>query len=345
MDCRQYYPLFERLIEQASKAEFRFPEDSALIAVAIDLTPKVSRLLRESLTLLRRVERAVASLAADEDPSAFGEPDSLSAIGQLIASEVALQELGDLVYFAIGELRGSLGELEKAVTTNRVLMMATLCESGLRSTRRALVSVEAALFRFEDLEPPEHQWVDVDVSLEIRKLYRDLRQDIMAHGTAGDAVNEELVRAVLYRLLAFRELRIYPFLRVDDRVHLRNLLKRMLEWLNSEERDQERAGELWRDLTEFAQILAQVSFRQELREHDRQLVDHACRVLFQDGAAPAVPEKLRDEVRGLLGLNDALDRLIEGPEDQNKEAWRLPLANLLEELGSAAHAGSAPWSE
>ncbi len=345
MDCCQYYPLFERLIEQASKAEFRFPEDSALIAVAIDLTPKVSRLLRESHGLLSRVERAVAALAADEDPTALEEPDSLTVIGELIASEVALQELGNLIYFATGELQVALGELEKAVTTNRVLMMATLCESGLRSARRALVSVEAALYRFEDLAPPEHQWVDVDVSLEIRKLYRNLRQDIEAHGTDAEAVNEELVRAILYRLLAFRELRIYPFLRVDDRVHLRSLLKRMLDWLNSEERDRDRAGELWRDLTEFAQILAQVSYRQELREHDRQLVDYACRILFSDGAPPAVPDRLRDELQGLLGLNPDLDRLIDGPDEQSKEAWRLPLMNLLEELGSASQAGLAPWSD
>lgn len=351
MDGRAFFAQIQRLIDRAGDAEFRLPEDSALIGVANDLTPKVSRLLRDSLTLLEYVEEAAQATVGQDEGSEPGRPlgsddESLLDIASLIATDVAGREIADLAFFASCELRGALGELERAVTRNHVLATARQCEAGVRSALRALVSVEAALFRWEDLEPPERTWADVEVSLEIRRLYRDLRRDILARERARPGAHEDLLRTVLYRLLAFRELRVYPFLRVDDRVHLRSLLQRMLEWLNSAERDAEIAQRLWQDLREFAQILAQVSFRQELREHDRRQLARAYRALFGDGRMPRahVPSGVHTDLRRLLGLDDELDALLEADPVPPSAAWRSAILRLLGDLHGLEEAGASAAS-
>ncbi|RMH20496.1 MAG: hypothetical protein D6696_08020 [Acidobacteria bacterium] len=338
-DCRPYLPRFDALIKKIDGVDFRVPEDSALIGLANDLVPRVTRLLRDSLALLDSVAEQFERQARGET-SLDQLPDTLEGIAQLISAETAEREIEDLAFFARAELREALDVLVRSMTANNVLMTASHCESGLRRARRALVSVEAALYTYEELEVPARDWVDVEVSLQIRKLYRNLRQDIVARPFDGEGVQEDLVRAVLYRLVAFRELRIYPYLRVDDRVFLRDLLRRMLDWLNSKGRDVDEARSLWQDLTGFAQILAQVSYRQELREHDYQLVAQAYHQLFgKDQIPDAVPRPLLDELDALLGLDDELDRLILEPSAHSVSAWRAPLRRLLDDL---RHAGGKP---
>ncbi|MEM8964502.1 MAG: hypothetical protein AAGD38_23650, partial [Acidobacteriota bacterium] len=191
-------------------------------------------------------------------------------------------------------------------------------------------SVEAAICEFEDLPAPEREWFDVEVSLEIRRLYRGLRQEIAAR---PDSTLEERLRPVLYRLVAFREQRVYPFLRVDDRVYLRQLVRRILEWLNSDHQDPEEGKRLWEDLTSFTRILAQVSYRQELREHDRELVAKVHHALF--GSRPAlsrVPDWCFTDMEALLGLDDDLDVLVLARRARPLSVWRAPLERLLHSL-------------
>ncbi|MCG8455513.1 MAG: 4-hydroxythreonine-4-phosphate dehydrogenase PdxA, partial [Holophagales bacterium] len=142
---------------------------------------------------------------------------------------------------------------------------------------------------------------------------------------------EVRLRKVLYRIVAFRELSVYPFLRVDDRVHMRSLLKDILDWLNSDTRDPEKARNLWRDLAGFAELLVQVSHRQELQDHDRELLRRAYNRLFlRDGHQQLTPALL-DELASLLGLDDELDLLISN-RIRNRDVWRAPMERELRRL-------------
>jgi len=330
MNGRLFLSRFDGLIQRLDGVDVRVPEDSALIGLANDLVPLATHVLRESLALLVAVEKAFEVTQRSRPPSLEALPDSLCGIAELIASETAEREVVDVAYFAQIELQQTLDALARATENGDPVRVASACEASLQRARRCLVSLEGTLHEFEGLEPPARHWVDLEMSLQIRGLYRSLREDILARRDGDEAVPETLLRRVLYRLVGFRELRIYPFLRVDDRVHLRELLRRMVEWLNGEERDAEEARMLWSALFDFAQILAQVSYRQELREHDHALILKAFQLLF-GGSQPAlrVPEAMVAELHALLGLDHDLDRLILGPDRAPVKAWYAPLRRHL----------------
>ena len=321
---------FHDLIAKTDSADVRVPEDSALISLATDLVPTVSELLRRGVDLLAEVESHYGRPAGEIEV-----PDTLSQIGVQISLEFAARDLNDVAFFARTDLRSALASLTTAAAHKSNLMaLATQCESGLRRLRNALISVESAIYEFEGHEPPERTWFDVEISLQIRKLYWNLRRE-----TGGDESRplEVRLRSVLYRIVAFRELSIYPLLRVEDRITLRQLLKRILDWLNGDERDPTVARKLWQDLTAFSDILVHVSHRQELVEHDLTLLAKAYRSLFPYGDPLAtVPEKLVAELQRLLGLDDELDRLILEGGDGSAAAWLRPLRRLQTDL---SHAG------
>lgn len=329
------FDLFARrlaqLIRMVESVDVRVPEDSALIGLAADLVPKVLRQLRDGVELLSEIE-------AFYDPSHLKPPardpntDSLLHIGQMISSELAARDLADLVFFARSELRSSLERLMEAATQDGMqLMVASNCEASLRCLRKALVSVESSLYEFEGKTATPRQWFDVELSLQIRKLYWNLRRETELAGRDGRGLEERL-RKVLYRVVAFRELSVYPFLRVDDRVHLRRLLKRILDWLNSKDRDPTDGRRIWEDLTSFAEILVQVSHRQELQDHDRDLVTRVYRLLRRSDQR-TMPPALWGELDSILGLDEELDELITTRQPQ-LEAWREPVARMVESLSN-----------
>ncbi|MEM7355569.1 MAG: hypothetical protein AAF657_32445, partial [Acidobacteriota bacterium] len=267
-----------QLINQIESADVRVPEDSALISLATDLVPKVTHLLREGIELLVGIEEFYSPVS---DAMEREDPESLSQIGLQISTELATRDLIDMTFFARADLKNSLEVLIASATHRHDQMtLASNCEGGLRRLRKALISVESAMFEFEGHTPPERQWFDVEVSLQIRKLYWNLRRETGGQSEKKDRSLEVRLRSVLYRILAFRELSVYPFLRVDDRVNMRQLMKRILDWLNSDQRDVAIARRLWEDLSSFAEILVQVSHRQELQDHDLRLVAKTYRALF-----------------------------------------------------------------
>ncbi len=322
-----------RLVAQVEGADVRVPEDSALISLAADLVPKVTHLLRQGIDLLVDIEAFYGPVRGASERE---DPESLSQIGLQISAEFAARDLNDMAFFARTDLKNALEVLISSATLRHNQMtLASNCEGGLRRLRKALISVESAIYEFEGETAPERHWFDVEVSLQIRKLYWNLRRETASRGQAREKPVEVRLRAVLYRILAFRELSVYPFLRVDDRVNLRRLLKRILDWLNSAERDATVARRLWQDLSSFAEILVQVSHRQELRDHDLRLVARAYRTLFPFGARRrAVPEDLLVDLQTLLGLDDELDRLIAAGAAQPVEVWRKPLKRLQGSLGT-----------
>ena len=331
--------IFADLIREVEAFDVRVPEDSALIGLAADLVPKVVHLLRSGIELLEQVEAFYDPERNQPDRPA--DSDTLHHIGLMISSEFAARDLIDVTFFARSELRSSYEHLMKSATRKiqgrpeeDQLTLASNCEAGLRALRKAMVSVESAVYEFEEREAPKRQWYDVELSLQIRKLYWNLRRETELAEGSGEWDLEGRLRQVLYRIMAFRELSVYPFLRVDDRVNLRHLLKRILEWLNGDRRDPAEARRIWQDLTGFAEILVQVSHRQELQDHDRELVGRVYYRLFRRADLELVPDQMMKEMESVLGLDGELDGLVAG-KVKNLEAWRGPLRRVLDKLKRA----------
>ena len=98
MDFHEIAEKTDNLLSQVVSADVRVPEDSALISLARDLVPTVTRLLEEGLQLMDDIDVAYSPdrlQAPQED-----DPFSLKGIGFMISSVFASRDLTDLAFFA-----------------------------------------------------------------------------------------------------------------------------------------------------------------------------------------------------------------------------------------------------
>ena len=138
-------------------------------------------------------------------------------------------------------------------------------------------------------------------------------------------------------------------MRIDDRLAIRKLQKRILAWLDHEPPKEEEGRRLWQDLVSFARLLSKVNEREELRQHDRKLL------LFFDNQfqAARLPDALttaqRTELENLVGLDDELDEILLRP-DITPADLKVTFARLRQTLVSPgspdmANAFRAPFSD
>jgi hypothetical protein len=140
------------------------------------------------------------------------------------------------------------------------------------------------------------------------------------------------LQVVANRLAGIREQRIYPLLRFDDRVQLRAILQRIGRWLTNVDRDPEEGTHIWEDLAGAVHLLANVTEREEVRDHDFAVLERAHRTLFESRQPPHhLPEDLRYELHTLMGLDDGLDNLLLGAGEPPLSAWQEEIARLWKE--------------
>ena len=292
--------------------------------------------------------------AAQEHYERFGtiadeqvdDVESLDDIGRLISSEIAGQEITDLLFLARTELKGTLQDLIASVDQEDFLRVASSCDSGLRTLKRTLIAAESAIYEFEGLEPPMRQWSDLEISLQTRRLYADLRRHVLAGPKPNDGTLADRLAGAHDRLDRLRDQELYPLLRFDDRVTMRELRRRIGGWVIREPHDLVDGHRLWQDLTGFAALLHAVNHRQELRQHDRAMLRRAFHQLFGRGPHPAdIPEDLHFQLDALHGLDDELDDLLLRRDRTDLGRWRQVLSRLLHRLSSTAGAltSGAAW--
>ncbi|MBL4687688.1 MAG: hypothetical protein JKY37_24040 [Nannocystaceae bacterium] len=128
----------------------------------------------------------------------------------------------------------------------------------------------------------------------------------------------------------------YYDLRLGDRLMLRVLQDRILQWLRSPTRDQRGGEALSQDLLGFASLSRRINDRSELIEHDRFVIERAlteCHSLLESDA-PAMTQALA-RLKSLVGLSANFDALL--------LADTLPTPSRLREvLRAAVPASSAP---
>ncbi|MEM6794433.1 MAG: hypothetical protein AAF725_10665, partial [Acidobacteriota bacterium] len=181
---------------------------------------------------------------------------------------------------------------------------------------------------------------DIKDSLETRRLYGQFRRAIHRPGEPQDLdeVTAQL-RGAAHRIAILRDRKIYPFLRIYDRVPIRRLQKRIQAWLEEAwdpavAAERERQGrQLLSDLVSFAELLKQINNREDLREHDRRTAMRLHRVFFESKNSPGSlePGHLGD-LELLLGRDDELDALVLDPSRHSVEGLRAPLGRLLAQL-------------
>ena len=314
----------DALFQEVEAVDFHVSEDTQGLSLVEEEVPKISALLEQATLLLEEIQDAYGDVLPEEvlaeEPSQHGEGG---------AEEPSTAFIRDLVWIARSELRGRYRDLMAAAESGNHLLTATVCDDSLHRVRRVVHAMESAICELEGREAPVRQLRDLKLALQMRQLFRTLRRRIGGEAPAND---EALVRRLEEVAKTFRELRhrhLYPLIRIDDRVLLRSLLESIEEWLLSD-REPREGRHLFQDLAGFARLLAQVSQRQELIEHDRQLLADVWTALYEAEEAPAtLPQALHLEMLALLGLDDELDLLLEAlPEHTSTARLRVPLERL-----------------
>ncbi len=328
----------EALIEESQGVAFIVPEDTGYFSIDDDMVGHVRDLTARAIELLRDLTDfydAESAAHGEETEDRAGEGDFLRDIGVQISSELAAREVSGLTFVARGQLMEQQEALAGALEHKQVWAVVSHADSSRRHVGKALIAIESAVREYEGLEARDRRWVDLQDSLETRRLYGQFRRAIMR---GGDPVSRDQLAASLKsaatRIAILRGLEIYPFLRIDDRLTIRNLQKRIAAWQRGDGDSSEEAGRrLWQDLVSFARLLMKVNDREELREHDRQVVTSIHRRLF----APRRPVtrltgSLLKDLQRLEGRDDDIDRITRLATEHSAEDLREPLERLRAQL-------------
>ena len=172
---------------------------------------------------------------------------------------------------------------------------------------------------YRGLEPRRRVWFDLEDTLEIRRRFIRFWLEVQRkESPTGDDLRPALERVAMM-IDDLRQDSIYPYLRLDDRLDLRALQKRILSWLEGASSDgsgeAESGRRLWQDASGFFNLLMQIQRREELREHDLVQLGRVLRRLHDEGGgSKPMGRELFAELRELLldmaGRESSLDQIL-----------------------------------
>lgn len=343
MKSAQIIQKVQELIERIRSVDLVIPEDSGSFSIEDELVRHVDDLLDEALLLLTDVGEFYERQQDEDDAAALGEgsdfgeaADFLREIGAQISSQLAAQEVSGLAFVGRSQLKEIRDGLQVARRERIVWKIASYVDTGIRRAGKALVALESAILEYEDLPPNHRSWEDIGTALQIRRIYGQFQRAVLRGGDLEPEQIPQRLRSAANRIAILRGLEIYPYLRIDDRLQIRRLQKRILDWLGAGKKGVEPPEDglrLWQDLAAFARLLGQVNHRQELREHDRAAVRDIYRDLFEIGETSdrLLPEHLA-LLEPLLGRDEEVDDILLHPERHATHELEQPLLRLRREL-------------
>lgn len=268
-----------------------------------ELLPRVTGHVQQAVALFDVVLDCYEPVGSEEsEPGA----DFYQQLDHLLADS-GPPPVADLAFIARSELMRKLAALSSLGEAHGWRLI-DVCGSGLRRIRKGLAAVEAALCEQEGLDPVLGYAGELASSLAVRRTYAKFRQEVLRSGQTSRSIADCLHSgATSIAKLIGRDL--YGDLRICDRVQIRQLQERTVDWLRAgPDRDVLTGLRLWQDLCGFANLLADVNKRQELAEHDRAAVAEARRLLAS--SPPVLPAELHPVLDVLFGRDDELDDLL-----------------------------------
>lgn len=333
-ELSNYKDAITSLARRVLEVDVRAYESMPPERLASELQPIVSELLASANTLvsdvLRTYEAASVPEPRAEESTALASPyvPFEQAIDAAIGAQSAssLQAVGDIAFLAHLELRQRAERLDRVTACKNAMAIVSESDSALRRIRKALTSIDVAMARAGLAAPSLDFASELEVSLRVRRACAKLRSRVFAGGSepTPESLHPRLRSAgtAIAMLVGWD---VYPSLRVRDRLQLRDLQRRILEWLRSE-RDLVEGMRLWQDLIGFIGMLSQVNRRQELVEHDtRAVLDAHARVVSCEAAE--LPPNALAVIASLEGLDEELDALLASRRTE-PAAFRAPLERL-----------------
>ncbi len=325
--------LQDRLVETALRAralDLRSYEESRPEDLRSEVYPEVADILAEALTVLDALTDSLETeKSPPEDLDGFSVPDGsfLREIDALLEAAEDSQAIADIAFFSSRELHLRKSTVEQISASGDTWEIIGELGSALRKVYKAFTAIEAAICRQTDLSPVLGFSTELHRSLKVRRVYARFQEAI-----AGDAEphHEELrerLRGVAVNIAKMIGRDIYSELRITDRVHLRELQHRVLGWLKRADPNPKTGMRLWQDCAGFAMLLREVNKRQELQQHDHQLIGKMKRCLAEMAADEApIPENFLEQARPLYGMDAELDALIRRGTAVTPQEWQLALS-------------------
>ncbi len=346
MDARPHLgPLQDAIVALAQTVQdvdVRAYESLPADRLAAELRPIVAALLQDAQKLVGDVLRVADADgdAAPADSTVLGSPYAPfeQAVDAVLDTQrtTSLRSAGDISFLAQLELRQRADRLQRLQSSSTAAAIVGECDSALRRIGKALTSMDVALARAGGVEARLNFTSELEVSLRVRKACAKLRERVLGDGTPTAENVHVRMRSAGTAIAMLVGWEVYPSLRVDDRLQLRELQRRVLDWLRGA-REYAPGLRIWEDLVGFVRMLADVSRRQELVEHDATVLT-ALRRHLASPQASEVPDELLELASSLSGLDDGIDRLLESSERASVDAWRVAL-EALGPRGRAAEVG------
>lgn len=323
----------ESLMQRGLGTDLQVPSDTGLLKVDEPEIESALAFVRDAADFLAETAELFSRERAEEATDEAGPAGATLTDG----------ELADLAFLAGTELEDLQWQEEQAKTTGKPWHYVALADRASGRAVRALLPIEAALRERLGLSPIARQWFDLDDTLAIRRRFVEFWIAIKrAEGPRGEALRRAFAD-VESRISELRTHPIYPYLRIDDRLELRSLQKRILAWMEEAEGGDEEIEEgleqdgrhLWQDLEGFFDLLMQINRRDELRSHDRLLAGRLLRHLDDaQGLADRLPESIYRQMLDLASQEPSLDALLLREEPAPFSEYREPVRRLQKRLAA-----------
>ncbi len=192
--------------------------------------------------------------------------------------------------------------------------LLTAAESAWHETLKGLIGIESTMREEAGLPNLNRQRAFQEESLQVRRLFGELRLIVLGAGSPGSPAElRQRLEAVAMHIEAMASMAIYAHLRPQDSQQLEKQLARVRSWLG-QGRDHDTGRRLWQDLAGFVKLLRQINLREELMQHDAQVLTQLGDLFAESGTSKGrLPKEIRQLLLRLSGRDERLDLLLERP--------------------------------
>jgi hypothetical protein len=247
-----------------------------------------------------------------------------AAVG--VSSALVYRAVADIAFLGRLELRQRRERLARVAACDSAITIVGECDGALRRILKVLTALDRTLAQAGLVEARLDYATELELSLRVRKACAKFRARIQVNGEPEAHNLHAHLRSAGTTIAMLVGWDAYPQLRVRDRLQLRELQRRLLDWLRGE-RDATEGLRLWQDLMGFVRMLGQVSRRQELVAHDALVVREA-RAKVELGGGTPVPDALLADLMTLEGLDEEVDALLKSDDRSKAACWVPPLERL-----------------
>jgi len=202
------------------------------------------------------------------------------------------------------------------------------CERSLRSLRKSVSVVAAALTRYGQLPVRVDAAADLDCAIRVRRRYATLGREIARASAEGLDIQARL-RAVSRSIASLLNCEEYPLMRLGDRRELRMLQFRIQSWLSTDHPSETIGERTLEEVIAVVSLLRGVNRRSELVAHDVEILAGLA-VMTTRGDDVHI---LRTAASPLFGMDPELDVLLDInlPDGCTRARWQQVIARLTAE--------------